>query len=152
VLREHRDAMHDPRHPWGVSVHDVQEAISALGVSERPPHSRVRIRGEALHSLPRERYEVLTRELTRVASLGAWRTDHGSDPWYGATVRTPEEAVQAGELVERWSGNAIADVGQILTDVFTGLRLPQSRTVRDWGRILDTVSEVRDTLETFRPE
>jgi hypothetical protein len=31
ALREHRDAMHEPRHPWGVSVHDVQEAISALG-------------------------------------------------------------------------------------------------------------------------
>ncbi|WP_404384870.1 AAA family ATPase [Knoellia locipacati] len=152
TLLEHRSAMHEPRHPWGVSVHDVQEAISALGSSERPPHSRVRIRGEALQSLPRDRYEVLTRELTRVASLGAWCTDHGSDPWYGATVRTPEDAVRARELVERWSGPAIAEVGRTLTDVFTGLRLPTSRTVRDWGRILDTVAQVRDTLETFRPE
>ena len=152
TLREHRDAMHEPRHPWGVSVHDVQEAISGLGTAARPPHSRVRIRGEALQSLPRDRYEVLTRELTRVASLGAWRTDPGSDPWYGATVRTPDEAVRARELVERWSGSGLADVGQTLTDVFTGLRLPASRTVRDWGRILDTVARVRDTLETFRPE
>lgn len=152
TLREHRDAMHEPRHPWGVSVHDIQEAISALGARERPPHSRVRIRGEALQSLPRERYEVLTRELTRVASLGAWRTDHGSDPWYGATVRTPEDAVRARELVERWAGSGIDDVGRTLADVFSGLRLPAARTVRDWGRILDTVAEVRDTLETFRPE
>ena len=44
ALREHRDAMHESRHPWGVSVHDVQEAISALGTTERPPHSRVRLR------------------------------------------------------------------------------------------------------------
>ncbi|GAA4112110.1 DUF4011 domain-containing protein [Knoellia locipacati] len=152
TLREHRDAMHDPRHPWGVSVHDVQEAISGLGAVERPPHSRVRIRGEALQSLPRDRYELLTRELTRVGSLGAWRTDRGEDPWYGATVRTPEDAVRARELVERWSGSAVADVGQTLADVFAGLRLPDSRTVRDWGRVLDTVAEVRDTLETFRPE
>ncbi|MFW5469071.1 AAA domain-containing protein [Knoellia sp. CPCC 206435] len=152
ALREHRDAMHEGRHPWGVSVHDVQEAISALGAAERPPHSRVRIRGEALQSLPRERFEVLARELTRVASLGAWRTDRGSDPWYGATVRTPEEAIRARELVERWSGHAVEDVGETLREVFTGLRLPPTRTVREWGRILDTVARVRDTLETFRPE
>jgi hypothetical protein len=37
TLREHRDAMHESRHPWGVSVHDVQEAISALGLSANPP-------------------------------------------------------------------------------------------------------------------
>ncbi|MFC7491240.1 MULTISPECIES: AAA domain-containing protein [unclassified Knoellia] len=152
TLREHRDAMHEPRHPWGVSVHDVQEAISALGGSEHPPHSRVRIRGEALQSLPRDRYEVLTRELTRIASLGAWRTDHAADPWFGATVRTPDDAVRARELVERWSGDGISSVGAILAEVFTGLSLPTARTVRDWGRILDTVAEVRDTLETFRPE
>jgi DNA polymerase III delta prime subunit len=152
TLREHRDAMHESRHPWGVSVHDVQEAISALGLSANPPRSRVRVRGEALQSLPRERYEVLTRELTRIASLGAWRTDHADDPWFGATVRTPDEAVRARELVERWSGDGLAGVQSTLTEVFTGLRLPPSRTVRDWGRILDTVAAVRDTLETFRPE
>ncbi|KGN30227.1 DNA helicase [Knoellia sinensis KCTC 19936] len=152
TLREHRDAMHEPRRPWGVSVHDIQEAISALGSVEHPPHSRVRIRGEALQSLPRDRYEDLTRELTRVASLGAWRTDHGSDPWYGATVRTPDDAVRARELVERWSGSRVDEVGSSIADVFSGLRLPQARTVRDWGRILDTVGRVRDTLETFRPE
>ncbi|MFW5473835.1 AAA domain-containing protein [Knoellia sp. CPCC 206450] len=152
TLRDHRDAMHEPRHPWGVSVHDVQEAISALGSAPRPPHSRVRIRGEALQALPRDRYEVLTRELTRVASLGAWQTEPGADPWYGAAVRTADEAVRARELVERWAGDGVTDVGRTLADVFTGLRLPDSRTVRDWGRILDTVAQVRDTLETFRPE
>ncbi|KGN36517.1 AAA domain-containing protein [Knoellia subterranea] len=152
VLREHLAAMHEPRHPWGVSVHDVQEAISGLGVGERPPRSHVRIRGDALQSLPRDRYEVLTRELTRIASLGAWRTDHEDDPWFGATVRTPDEAMRARELVERWSGDAIDGVGSTLEEVFAGLQLPASRTVRDWGRILDTLARVRDTLETFRPE
>ncbi|PRY53484.1 uncharacterized protein DUF4011 [Knoellia remsis] len=152
TLREHRDAMHESRHPWGVSVHEVQEAISSLASRERPPHSRVRLRGEALQSLPRDRFEVLTRELTRVASLGAWRTDRGDDPWYGATVRTQEDAVRAQELVDRWSGGGVAAVGTIIDEVFTGLRVPASRSVRDWGSILDTVSSVRDTLETFRPE
>lgn len=152
TLREHRDAMHESRHPWGVSVHDIQEAISGLGLSAAPPRSHVRIRGEALKSLPRERYEVLTRELTRIASLGAWRTDDAEDPWFGAIVRTPDEAVRARELVERWSGDGLDGVESTLTSVFAGLRLPESRTVRDWGRILDTVAQVRDTLETFRPE
>lgn len=152
TLREHRDAMHEARHPWGVSVHGVQEAISALGLGEHPPRSHVRIRGEALQSLPRDRYEVLTRELTRIASLGAWTTDRATDPWFGATVRTPDDAVRARELVERWSGDGIPGVGATLADVFAGLRLPDSRTVRDWGRILDTVAAVRGTLETFRPE
>lgn len=152
TLREHRDAMHQPRHPWGVSVHDIQEAISSLGAGKHPPHSHVRIRGEELQSLPRDRYEVLTRELTRVASLGAWTTDHSADPWFGATVRTPEDAVRARELVERWSGDGIPGVGKTLADVFAGLRLPDSRTVRDWGRVLSTVTDVRGTLETFRPE
>ena len=37
-------------------------------------------------------------------------------------------------------------------DVFRGIQLPDAPTANDWGHVLATVGDVRDTLEVFRPE
>lgn len=152
TLVQHAAALHEVRQPWGVSAHQAQEAISTLGSLAHPPTSRVRVRGEQLAALDRQRVQELGRQLTEAASLGAWSTQEGTDPWFGARIATSEEAVRARDITSRLSQGGLQDVEQTMHDVFSEVSLPQADRVGDWGAVLDSVGRVRDTLEVFRPE
>ncbi|SES45887.1 AAA domain-containing protein [Pedococcus cremeus] len=151
-LVEHSEALHRVREPWGVSAHQVQNAIATLSARRHPPTSRIRVRGEQLTGLSRERVDELAQELTEAASLGAWSTDDGTDPWYAARISTTEDAVRAQEITGRLGQSGLQDVQKTMDEVFAEVTLPQAERVADWGVVLDTVGRVRDTLEVFRPE
>ncbi|SDP40212.1 AAA domain-containing protein [Pedococcus dokdonensis] len=152
TLVQHTAALHEVRQPWGVSAHQAQQAISTLGGRPHPPTSRVRVRGDQLAALDRQRVQELGRQLTEAASLGAWSTEEGSDPWFGARIVTSEEAVRARDITSRLSQGGLQDVEQTMQEVFADVSLPRADRVGDWGAVLDSVGRVRDTLEVFRPE
>ena len=102
-LTDHATALHERREPWGVSAYDAQVELTRLTHRRNAPTSRVRIHGEALRAVSRDRVRELARELTDAASLGAWTTDRADDPWYAARVATADEAAQALEIASRLS-------------------------------------------------
>ncbi len=163
ALVDHVEAMHEIRMPWGVSAYQAQEAISALAARPHPPRCRVRLRGDALSRLSRGEVAELGSRLAAAASLGAWAGDDiadpsgavpgtAADPWFGARIRSPEEAMAAREVTARLAGGGMDALARTVDDVFTGVDLPRGTALRDWARTLSTVAKVRDTLEVFRPE
>ncbi len=152
LLDEHLRALHSRRDPWGVTFHEVQEQVSRHALLDVPPRSRVRVTGSALARLDRETLAEATTTLTRLAELSAWHTPETEDPWFGADLRTEEEASEARERVARLATSQAEETRRTLADVFRGVHLPVAPTVLDWDRVLATVGQVRDTLEVFRPE
>lgn len=151
-LRDHVNALHEVREPWGVSAHEAQWAIAELGSRDPAPASRVRLDRAALADLSRSRLAVLARELGEAADLGAWSAQEGSDPWYGAHITTDEEAERAGDIVTRLSAGDFDQSARTLDGILDESSLPPARRVGDWDTALRTMSGVRDTLEVFRPE
>ena len=151
-LTAHVRSLHEVREPWGVTLHEVQEAVSAFAGMPVPPRSRIRLRGDVLAGLDRAEVTAAASALTTVASLADWDADGAGDPWFGAGIRTPDEAAEARERVERLAGGAVDETARTLADVFRGIQLPDAPTANDWGHVLATVGDVRDTLEVFRPD
>ncbi len=154
-LVDHAAALHEVREPWGVSAHQAQEAISRLGAEPHPPTSRVRLRGEQLAGLSRQRVDELGRQLTEAASLGAWASGDAAerpDPWFGARITTTDEAVRARDITSRLAQGGLDEVAETMREVFAEVELPEAGRPTDWGDVLQTVGRVRDTLEVFRPE
>ena len=151
-LTEHVHSLHQDRQPWGVTLHQVQEAVSAFAALPVPPRSRVRLRGDVLAGLDREGLTAAAAAVTTVASLADWDAEGAGDPWFGAGIRTPDEAAEARGRVERLAGGDLDATARTLADVFRGIQLPEAPTTNDWGHVLATVGEVRDTLEVFAPE
>jgi hypothetical protein len=152
-LVEHCSALHDKRNPWGVSAFDAQVALGQLSARTRPPTSRVRLHGDALKGVSRQRVTELSQSLTEAASLGAWTAGEGeNDPWYAARVTSPDEAAQALEIVSRLGGEGLDAAVQRLGATMQEAGLPDAEKPADWGRGLDVVEQVRQTLEIFRPE
>ncbi|WP_307836052.1 AAA domain-containing protein [Phycicoccus sonneratiae] len=152
LLDDHLRALHGRRAPWGVTLHEVQEEVCRHALLERPPRSRVRLPGDVLVRLDRETLAEARATLVRLAELAGWDADGPGDPWFGAELRTAEEAEEAGERVARLATGRVEETRRTLGDVFRGVHLPASPTVLDWDRVLATVGQVRDTLEVFRPE
>ncbi len=151
-LEDHVAALHERRAPWGVSLHEVQEAVSAFAATDEPPRCRARLRDEVLRRLDATTLAATTRSLTRLAELGRWAGDGPDDPWFAARLDGPADAEEAGARVERLVDGGVAEAGRILAEVFRGIQLPRHPSVLDWGRVLRTVGNVRDTLEVFRSD
>ncbi|HEY5248643.1 MAG TPA: AAA domain-containing protein [Dermatophilaceae bacterium] len=150
-LMNHCSALHDKREPWGVSAFDAQVALAQLWARRTPPISRVRLHGDVLADISRERVTELSQSLTEAASLGAWTEgDTSDDPWYGARVTSPGEAAQALEIVDRLGGKGMDAVQERLGTAMREAGLPEAKTPADWGRALALVEQVRQTLEVFR--
>ena len=151
-LVEHRSALHDKRNPWGVSAFDAQVALAQLWARPKPPTSRVRLHGDALKGISRDRVAELSQSLTEAASLGAWTAGQDDDPWYAARVTSPDEAAQALEIASRLGGGGLDGAQQRLAAAMGEAGLPDAEKPADWGRALGVVEQVRQTLEIFRPE
>jgi DNA polymerase III delta prime subunit len=152
ALTDHVGVLHDPREPWGVSLYEVQEAVCAFASTPVPPRSRVRLRGGELAALDRDELTSAAAMMATLASIADWDGPGADDPWFGAGIRTVDEAGEARTRVQRLAGGGVDATASTLADVFRGIRLPETPTSRDWGKVLTTVGQVRDTLEAFRPE
>ncbi len=150
-LVAHVQAMHSVREPWGVSVHEVQEALAELATRSPSPASRVRLNGAALAGLGRERIRELAGRLRDASGLGAWAHD-GGDPWFGARILTSDDSARALDITTRLSSGGLDGAGAELNALLAESHVPPATSLVDWQSALDTMAAVRHTLEVFRPE
>jgi len=145
-LARHASALHQVHQPWGVSPFQVQSAL--LGIAE-PARTQVRI--SAPERISRERADLIRDELREFAHLGGFTLRPASTPWFGAILRTRDEAQQACELAVRLSTRGLPMQAQRIEQACaeTGLRLPQSYQDR-LGR-MQLLAAVRASLQTFAP-
>jgi hypothetical protein len=150
-LVAHVRAMHSRREPWGVSAHEVQQALAELAHRSPPPTSHVRLKGEILAGLGRARVLELAGRLRDASGLGAWTPD-GTDPWFGARILSPDDAARALDITSRNSTTGLDEVGEQLNAILAESHVPPASSLADWQAAFETMSRVRHTLEVFRPE
>lgn len=151
-LEEHVVALHETREPWGVTAYRAQEEIVALAGRPHPPRTRVRLKGEQLAAIDRERLAQLGDLLEAAADAEAWDTEGRPDPWFGARIETAEEVSRALDISTRRAQDGLGAVQRTFDEVFAELRIPPAHSAADFGTFLAAIERVRDTLEIFRPE
>ncbi len=152
ALHDHVQALHERREPWGVTAYEIQQAMAELAARDPAPGSRVRLVGEHLRGLDRERVAGIVARLRGAAESGGWAADDRGDPWYAADIRDDADVARAREIVTRLSGDGLAEPCARLDEILAESSLPAARTPLDWGRAIETMHGVRRTLEVFRPE
>ncbi|MFG1705704.1 AAA domain-containing protein [Nonomuraea sp. M3C6] len=145
-LSQHVAGLHEPHAPWGLSAFQIQSALLGIPLEARTP---VRL-------APPERIDVETAEgirdeLRDFAHLGGFTLRPGSTPWYGAALRTAEQARQAGDLASRLHSHLLPllayRVDQACGEV--GLREPEGHRER-LGR-LQLFAGVAQTMRRLSP-
>jgi very-short-patch-repair endonuclease len=120
-LAQHVAALHEPHPPWGITPFEVQSAL--LGI---PDQARTPVRVGAPEQIDRGRADEIRDELREFAHLGGFAVRPDSTPWFGAALRTPEQARQACDLASRLSSRGLPMIAHRLARASgeTGLRPP----------------------------
>ena len=97
-LSDHVTALHEAHPPWGLTPFAVQSAL--LGI---PDAARNPVRLPAPERITGTRADEIRDELREFAHLGGFAMRPGSTPWFGAALRTPEDARTRCHLAARLS-------------------------------------------------
>ncbi|MGN6676836.1 MAG: AAA domain-containing protein [Streptosporangiaceae bacterium] len=122
-LNDHVTALHEPHPPWGLTPFAVQSAL--LGVSE---DARGSVRLPAPERITGIEADEIRDELREFAHLGGFLMRQGSTPWFGAVLRTPEDAREAWQLAAQLSSYDLPRLmdRQARSSAALGLRPPAS--------------------------
>jgi very-short-patch-repair endonuclease len=145
-LARHVSALHQRHQPWDVTPFQIQSAL--LGV---PDEARTRVRIAEPERIGGERADRIRDELREFAHLGGFTIRPKSTPWFGAALRTPDQARRACELASQLSARTLplcaGRVEQACEDA--GLRPP--RCYPDSMARLQLFASVQSSLQLFRP-
>ncbi|GAA3590468.1 hypothetical protein GCM10022419_086350 [Nonomuraea rosea] len=126
-LSQHVAGLHEPHAPWGLSAFQIQSAL--LGV---PGEARTPARVVPPERIDAETADGIRDELRDFAHLGGFTLRPDSTPWYGAALRTAEQARQAGDLASRLHSHLLPllayRVDQACAEA--GLRAPEGYRAR----------------------
>jgi very-short-patch-repair endonuclease len=122
-LNDHVTALHEAHPPWGLTPFAVQSAL--LGV---PDDARSSVRLPAPERITGMEADEIRDELREFAHLGGFTMRPGSTPWFGAVLRTPEDAREAWQLAAQLSSYDLPRLmdRQARSSASLGLRPPVS--------------------------
>ncbi|WP_210603209.1 DUF4011 domain-containing protein [Brevibacterium oceani] len=150
TLADHVSSLHRRREPWDVSVYETMQHLAELTSGDDSPQTPVRFDDDILGASD-DRRSVLRGKLGELASLGAFTLDVEDTVWFGADLKSVEEAEAARTVAER-IGRTIPDLVAATEPVLQKAKLNPRRNVDDWARAIRVLMRVRKTLDSFAPD
>ena len=145
-LSRHASALHQRHQPWGLTPYEVQSAL--LGV---PEAARLQIRLDNPDQIGREQADRIRDELREFAHLGGFTLRPGSTPWFGASLRGPDEARRACELAVRLSSRSLPMLIERVRSACLEVGLRSPAGFPDASTVLRLLAGVQATLRMFGP-
>ncbi|TNM56053.1 DUF4011 domain-containing protein [Brevibacterium sediminis] len=150
TLADHVSSLHRRRKPWDVSVYETMQHLAELTSGDDSPQTPVRFDDDILGASD-DRRNILRGKLGELAGLGAFTLDVEDTVWFGADLKSVEEAEAARTVAER-IGRTIPDLVAAAEPVLQKAKLNPRRNVDDWSRAVRVLLRVRKTLDNFAPD
>ncbi|HEV2451154.1 MAG TPA: AAA domain-containing protein, partial [Streptosporangiaceae bacterium] len=145
-LNEHVAGLHEAHQPWGLTPFDVQSAL--LGV---PAEAHTPVRLASPEQITPDWADRIRDELREFAHLGGFVLRPDSTPWFGASLRTAEDARRACGLAARLSTHSLPVLvhrcGRAAEE--TGLKPPAG--YREAAGLTELFAAVARTLRVLAP-
>ncbi len=150
ALAAHVRALHEPRPPFGRSVHELQ-AIE-LEVRSRTPAETVLPRS-VVQGISWDDLTAATGALGEWVGLGGASLATDGRPWAPAADRitTPADAEAALDLVQQLAGESVSTAASALGRALTEAGLRPQRTLAEAAAALELLQGVASTLERYAP-
>jgi very-short-patch-repair endonuclease len=138
-LTRHAAALHRVHEPWRLSAYQVQAAL--LGV---PAAARVTARLAAPEDITPDLADEIRDALREFHRLGGFALRPGSTPWFGAAIRTREQAREAVDLATTISGRTLPLLDAKLAAACRETGLPIPATYPERSRLTHLFSLLSD--------
>jgi hypothetical protein len=153
-LSEHVSALHEPHPPWGMTPFAVQSAL--LGI---PAEARTPVRLAAPERIGPQAADEIRDELREFAHLGGFTFRPDATPWFGAKLRTADDAREACDLAARLGSRSIPMLAHRVARACeeTGLRPPAGyaeaqQRVRLYADVAQTLRVLDPAVFTSDPQ
>lgn len=150
TLTDHVTSLHRRRQPWDVSVYETMQHLAELTSGDDSPQTGVRF-GEDILEASDDRRHALRGKLGELAGLGAFTLDVEDTVWFGADLKSVDEAEAARTVAERL-GRTLPDLVTAVEPVLAKAKLNPRRNLDDWSRAIKVLLRVRTTLDSFAPD
>lgn len=151
VLVDYRAALGRPDPVLGISVLDCVTELSRLALLPAPPSTVSRLSRSSVERLAHNRDEV-ARTMVEAARLGQFRYGPGDSPWYGAQFTSGEDAAQAHATAKRLQAEQLPRLLEQAGALISQTRMRPFETINELGIYLRLLTDLRETLDKFRPE
>jgi hypothetical protein len=149
-LAEYQDSL-TARHPvLGISISDALGKLADLSALPKPPKTNARIAGAALFET-RNRSAAIAL-LQEAVQLGEFEASTQSSPWANSRFDDATEVPRVLSLASRLAADVLPSFGQRLDDISNQVHFPEALNVAQWGEYLRLLTNIRATLDKFRPD
>ncbi|MFB9164504.1 MULTISPECIES: DUF4011 domain-containing protein [Arthrobacter] len=145
-LVDHVASLHNVRERWGCSPYQAMQSLAELTSIHPAPSTTVRLKRSVLDSI-RDRKDLSSR-LRRAAELGAFSQVAVSSAWHGARMVTRKETEGAFALAEQLH-TQVPEFSKKMREVAEFGQIRQGSTFAEWGRQLNMLVAIRESLDKF---
>src|ERR1019366_136450 len=142
----HPAELHQVRDPWGISCYQAQSAMLDLPARYA---TTVRFRGTNLHDLNRETIDDVDADLKAYVDKGGLRVRRGESVWSSCGLRKEAELRAVLLRLDAVTGQGYQSTRSERDALVNRAGIRSPATVAGWRDVLDLLSGVTRTLETF---
>lgn len=124
ALNSHVRDLHEPRHPWGMSVYEIQSELFGLASAQ----SDIRFRSGNIERLDNATADLAARDLALYMDLGGLHMAESTSPWANSPIVSTDEMRQADETLNEVLYQALPATWELLSQACrtTATRLPRT--------------------------
>ncbi|HEY2549840.1 MAG TPA: AAA domain-containing protein [Streptosporangiaceae bacterium] len=145
-LSAHAAALHRRHEPWDITPFAAQSAL--LGI---PAEARTGVRLALPEQLSRQLADDIRDELREFAHLGGFTLRPQATPWFGAALRTADDAQRAVDLAARLSSHLLPALADRVSRACRETGLTEPSDYPECVSRLELYAALRQTVRTMSP-
>ncbi|OZG50357.1 helicase [Bombiscardovia coagulans] len=135
---------------WGVSAYQTIQNLAQTANLPTHPATRIRLSADTARQI-RDRIDEWGTKLERAAKLGEFTAGSQETAWYGASLYTEDEAVDAYKRVVRLLERLLPATRDQVTSTVNTCGFPVPETAQEWGKQVAMLKNLRRVLDIFQP-
>ncbi|WP_274619213.1 helicase [Bifidobacterium amazonense] len=143
--------LHGVSERWGVSAYQTIQNLANIAAKPTHPATRVRLSRATAQSLGGHLDEWAAK-LQRAGELGEYTIGPDDTVWFGASLNSEQEAVDAYQHVVDLLNKLLPATREQVTTTVQTCGFPVPTTAREWGRQVTVLKNLRRVLDVFQPE
>ena len=142
--------LHGANENWGFSAYETIQNLANISMLSTHPATRVRLAPVAAHAI-KDSLDEWGARLARAARLGEFTITPADTAWFGASIYSEDQAVDAYQRVTRLLERTLPAVREQVASTVQSCGFPVPVTAQDWGRQVIVLKNLRRVLDVFQP-
>nr|WP_240540940.1 helicase [Bifidobacterium vespertilionis] len=142
--------LHGANERWGFSAYETIQNLARIATLSTHPATRVRLAPASAHGIA-DSLDEWGRKLERASQLGEFTITPDDTPWFGASLFTEKDAVDAYQRVVRLLEKILPATREHVASTAQTCGFPVPTTAQEWGRQVIVLKNLRRVLDVFQP-